>query len=111
MLNSFLNCNDKCVMSSIFLHLTIPSFVLLLSILLGSIIKSKITVFKYVLFALIIFIIIVYILYYLLNWSCDKEYKNLTYLIFILILTPIIYTGYTSIDQYEEIIMMIQAKK
>ena len=35
MLNTFLSCNDKCVMSSIYLHLTIPSFILLISILFG----------------------------------------------------------------------------
>ena len=111
MLNSFLSCNDKCVMSSIYLHLTIPSFVLLITILLGSLIKSKMIIFKNVVFVLIIFSIIVYILYYLLNWSCEKKYKNLTYLIFILILSPIVYSGYTSIDQIDQLITMNQSKK
>jgi hypothetical protein len=111
MLNSFLSCNDKCIMSSIYLHLTIPSFVLLISILLGSLIKSKMSVFKYILFVLVVFSIIVYLLYYLLNWTCDKKYKTLTYLIFILILTPIVYSGYTSIDQFDKLIMMHEVKK
>ena len=98
MFKSYITCNNDCVLSSVFLHLTIPLTVALLIGVVASLLKSKMVAFKYIVFALIIWLVCVALLYYLMKWSCSKQYKTLTYLIFILILCFPAYAGYKYVD-------------
>lgn len=101
MFEKFFTCDDECALSNVFLHLNIPNYVALLTMLIGSLIKYKINVFKYILISIIVFSLIVYLLYELLKWSCRKKCKYLTYFIFFLILTPMICVSYLNIDSFD----------
>jgi hypothetical protein len=111
MFEKFITCNNDCQLSSVYLHITIPSFLMIITVLIGSLIKSKTTLFKYVLMLLLIFIVIVFLLYNLLKWSCGKHSKMLTYIIFFLILCPVIYSAYTSINEFDKTLLVLINKK